>query len=206
MIHIFYGDDRVKSEAEAKKLLGENYEAIDAITLEPTSLPTLFLGASLFEENRKILIKDFFAKKELYNEIEKYLSTPHEVVILEDKLSGTLTVVKNLKKSSEVDMKEFKKPEIKNFNLVFDIYNMALRNSKRALEMLNEAKETEDPYAMIGAFASSAVKNLKSAPNSKRNKNILKELAEIDNLLKTSKFSEDPWLLVESFILRLEKM
>ena len=128
------------------------------------------------------------------------------VMILEDKLSGTLTVVKNLKKSSEVDMKEFKKPEIKNFNLVFDIYNMALRNSKRALEMLNEAKETEDPYAMIGAFASSAVKNLKSAPNSKRNKNILKELAEIDNLLKTSKFSEDPWLLVESFILRLEKM
>lgn len=206
MIHIVYGDDRVKSEAEAKKLLGENYEAIDATTLEPTSLPTLFLGASLFEENRKILIKDFFAKKELYNEIEKYLSTPHEVVILEDKLSGTLTVVKNLKKSSEVDMKEFKKPEIKNFNLVFDIYNMALRNSKRALEMLNEVKETEDPYAMIGAFASSAVKNLKSAPNSKRNKNILKELAEIDNLSKTSKFSDDPWLLVESFILRLEKM
>ena len=206
MIHIFYGEDRLKSEETAKKVLGENYEVIDATTLEPSSLPTLFLGASLFEENRKILVKDFFSRKELYSEIEKYLKTPHEIVILEDKLSGTLAVVKNLKKSPEVEMKEFKKQEIKNPYLVFNIYDMALKNPKKALEMLKEAKETEDAYAVIGAFASSAVKNLKSAPNSKRNKNILKELANIDHLSKTSKLSEDPWLLIETFVLRLEKM
>lgn len=206
MIHIFYGEDRLKSEAEAKKVLGDNYEVIDATTLEPTNLPTLFLGASLFEDVRKILIKDLFSRKELYSDIEKYLKTPHEIVILEDKLTGTLTVVKNLKKSSEVDMREFKKAETKNVFLAFDIYNMALKNPKKALEMLKEAKETEDAYAMIGAFASSAVKNLKTAPNSKRNKNIVKELAKIDNLSKTTKFSENPWLLVESFILRLEKI
>lgn len=206
MIHIYYGDDRLKSEAEAKKLLGEDYEVIDASTLEPANLPTIFLGTSLFGETRKILIKDIFSKKELYNEIEKYLKTPHEIVILEDKLTGTLTAVKNLKKSSEVDMKEFKKPEAKNPYLIFNIYDTALKNPKKALEMLREVKETEDAYAVVGAFASSAVKNLKSAPNSKRNKNILKELAKIDNLSKTTKFSENPWLLVESFILRLEKM
>lgn len=206
MIHIFYGNDRLKSEATAKKILGEPYEVVDATTLEPKDIPSLFLGVSLFEEKRNILIKDLFSRKELYEDLEKYLKTPHEIVILEDKLTGTLTVVKNLKKSSEVDMKEFKKPETKNFNLVFDIYNMALKNPKKALEMLKKAKETEDAYATIGAFASSAVKNLRAAPNSKRNKNIVKELAKIDNLSKTTNFSEDPWLLVESFILRLEKM
>lgn len=206
MIHIFYGEDRLASETEAKKNLGEDYEVIDASTLAPTDLPSLFLGTSLFDETRKILIKDIFSKKELYNEIEKYLKTPHEIVILEDKLTGTLTAVKNLKKSSEVDMREFKKPEVKNFRLVFDIYDTALKNPKKALEMLREAEETEDAYAVIGAFASSAVKNLKSAPNSKRNKAIVKELAKLDSLSKTTKFSENPWLLVESFILRLEKM
>ena len=203
MIHIFYGEDRLESEKAAKKILGQDYEVIDALTLDPSSLPTLFLGASLFEENRKILIKSLFEKKELYNELEKYLKTPHEIVILEDKLSGTLSVVKNLKKSTEVEMKEFKKQEIKNPYLVFNIYDMALKNPTKALEMLKEAKETEDAYAVIGAFASSAVKNLKSAPNSKLNKNIVKELAKIDNLSKTTKFSEDPWLLIESFILRI---
>ena len=203
MIHIFYGDDRLKSEAAAKKILGESYEVVDATMLEPKDIPTLFLGTSLFEEKRNILIKDIFSKKELYNELEKYLNTPHEIVILEDKLTGTLTVVKNLKKSSEVDIKEFKKEEAKNAFLAFNIYDMALKNPKKAIEMMKKAKETEDAYAMIGAFASSAIKNLKAAPNSKRNKNIVKELARIDNLSKTTKFSEDPWLLIESFILKM---
>jgi hypothetical protein len=83
---------------------------------------------------------------------------------------------------------------------------MSLKNPKKALEMLEEAKNTEDPYAVVGAFASSAIKNLKSAPNSKRNKNIVKELAKIDILLKTTKYSESPWLPIEAFILRLEKI
>ena len=206
MIHIFYGDDRLKSEDAAKRVLGENYEVVDASLLEVKDLPTLFLGASLFETSRKILIKSLFDKKELSNELEKYIATPHEIVILEDKLPGTLAVVKALKKSTAVELLEFKKPEVKNPYLVFNIYDMSLKNPKKALEMLEEAKNTEDPYAVVGAFASSAIKNLKSAPNSKRNKKIVKELAKIDILLKTTKYSESPWLPIEAFILRLEKM
>ena len=206
MIHIYYGDDRLKSEENARKVLGEKYEVIDAATLEAKDLPTLFLGASLFETERKILIKGLFDKKELYTELEKYIKTPHEIVILEDKVPGTLAVVKALKKTNEVELLEFKTAEVKNPYLVFNIFDMCLKNQKKALEMLEEAKKTEDPYALIGAFASSAVKNLKSAPKSKRYKNILKELAKIDMLLKTSKFSEDPWLLIEAFVLRIDKM
>ena len=106
----------------------------------------------------------------------------------------------------EEELKRFK-PSLEIEDVEDIIYNQDLDDmSDVLLKMLKEAKETEDAYAMIGAFASSAVKNLKTAPNSKRNKNIVKELAKIDNLSKTTKFSENPWLLVESFILRLEKM
>ena len=59
---------------------------------------------------------------------------------------------------------------------------------------------------MLGAWATSAIKNLKSNPNSKQNKNIVKKLTKIDILIKTTKFSENPWILLESFILRLKTL
>ena len=65
MLHIFYGEDRLAAEKAAHTVLGENYE-----------LPTLFLGTSLFEENRRILIKSLSENKELFSELEKYFETP----------------------------------------------------------------------------------------------------------------------------------
>lgn len=206
MLHIFYGEDRLAAEKAAHTVLGENYESIDAANLEVSDLPTLFLGTSLFEENRRILIKSLSENKELFSELEKYFETPHEVVLLEDKLDGKLSITKTLKKSEKIDLKEFKAQEKKNVFLAFDIYNVALKNPEEALKMLKNAQTTEDPYMMVGAFASSAIKNLKTAPNSKRNRAILKELAKIDNMMKTTKFSDNPWLLIETFILKLEKL
>ena len=72
--------------------------------------------------------------------------------------------------------------------------------------MLKENEENEDPYAMLGAWSTSAIKNLKNNPTSKQNKNILKELSKIDMLMKTTKFSEDPWMLLESFLLRIKTL
>ena len=206
MLHIYYGDDRAKSDAAAKKVLGQNYEIIDAENLELSDLPTIFMGASLFEaDSRKILLKGLADKKELFDELEKYLNTPHEIVILETKIDGKWGSFKNLKKAQNIDIVENKIPEDpKERWLAFNIYDLALKNPDAAIKILRENEETEDPYAMIGAWATSAIKNLKSAPNSKHNRTIVKKLAEIDNLLKTTKFSESPWPILESFLLRLK--
>ena len=206
MLHIYYGDDRTKSDAAAKKVLGQNYEIIDAENLGLSDLPTIFMGASLFEaDSRKILLKGLADKKELFDELEKYLDTPHEIVILETKIDGKWSSLKNLKKAKNIDIVENKIPEDpKKHWLAFNIYDLALKNSDAAIKILRENEETEDPYAMIGAWATRAIKNLKSAPNSKHNRTIVKKLAEIDNLLKTTKFSESPWPILESFLLRLK--
>ena len=208
MIHIFYGEDRLTSEKNAKNLLGDSYETIDAENLNVNDLPTLFLGTSLFDaETRKILIRGLAEKKELFSELEKYLDTPHEIVVLETEIDGKWTSLKNLKKAKNVDVVENKfKTDDKEQWLAFNIYDMSLKNPEMALAKLRENEKNEDPYAFIGAWAINAIKNLKNQPNSKKNRNIVKELAKIDNLIKTTKFSENPWALLESFILRIKSL
>ncbi|MBQ2638993.1 hypothetical protein IJF91_02935 [Candidatus Saccharibacteria bacterium] len=204
MIHLFYGEDRLSAEKQAKKVLGEHYENIDAENLKIEDLPTLFLGTSLFDETRKVLIKGLSEQKSLFEELEKYLETPHEIVVLENKINGNWTSLKSLKKSPEVDLKEFKLPEAKDRFLSFNIYSTALSNPEKAVKMLRENQETEDPYLMLGAWTTQALKALKSSPNSRKNREILKELAKIDMLLKSTKFSENPWPILETFLLRLK--
>lgn len=206
MISICYGEDRLKAENEAKKILGKNYEVIDAEELSVNDLPTLFLGTTLFDESRKILIKGLAEHKENFDEIEKYLDTPHNIVLLENKLNGTWASVKNLKKSGKIKLLEFKKIETnENRFISFDIFSTALNSSERAMNLLKKAEITEDPYMMVGAFATSAIKNYKNQKTPK-NKRVLKELANLDMMLKTTKFSNEPWLLIESFVIRLKSL
>lgn len=206
MIHLYYGEDRLASEKAAKAVLGESYETIDATDFNINDLPTILLGTSLFEtDNRKILIKGLGESKELFAEITKYLDTPHEVVILESKIPGTWTALKELKKSDKIDLKENKFPEDKEMrNLAFNVYSMALNNPEKALKMLREREDEIDPYQTVGAWSYKAIETLKQNPNSKQNRNRVKHLAEIDTLIKTTKFSESPWPVLESFILRLK--
>lgn len=206
MLHIYYGDDRAKSEALAKKTLGQNYEVVDAEGLELTDLPTIFMGTSLFDTgSRKILLKGLAEQKALFDELEKYLDTPHEIVILETKIDGKWGSFKQLKKADHIEIVENKIPDDpKKRWLAFNIYDLALKNPEEAVKMLRAHQDTEDPYAIIGAWATSAIKNLKSAPTSKHNRTIIRQLAIIDHLLKSTKFSESPWPVLESFLLRLK--
>ncbi|MBQ6486695.1 hypothetical protein IJI76_03195 [Candidatus Saccharibacteria bacterium] len=199
MIHIFYGEDRLNAEKSAKKILGENYEVVDAENLSLNDLPTLFLGTSLFDADaRKILIKGLSEKKELFDELEKYEGTPHEIIVLEDKINGNWTSFKNLKKSKKVDVKEFEKLEKIDRFLAFNIFSTALIDPKKAYTMLKKAEETEDPYMMVGAWTTSALKT--------RKKSAIKELSKIDILLKTTNFSNNPWPVLETYILRLKNL
>ena len=69
--------------------------------------------------------------------------------------------------------------------------------------MLEKVKQDEDPIMLLGLFTSQALKDF-SARQGTKEKKILKELSKVDLQIKTTKV--EPWLLVESFLLRLSSL
>ena len=208
MIYLIDGDDRKKAESKAKDFLGENYEVIDAESLEKADLVSIFQGTTLFSETRKILIKDLGAKKELFAELPKYLETEHKIVILEQKIDKRNAVYKELatvakKNPQQVKIDEFKITEEVDKFLTFRVFDIALTDGKRAVKLLREAVENNSPYLTVGSWTKKAVDLLAARPNGEREKRIVKKLAEIDMMLKQTSFSKEPWLLLETFLLEL---
>ena len=201
MIKIFYGDDRVKANAEIKKLLGENYEIIDGQDLLLGDLPNIFMGISLFAEKRKILIRDFTANKPVFEQLGNYLNTPHDIILLESKLDKRSITFKDLK--DKIEIKEFTLPEDPNFKLVFDIFRTAKKDGKKAINMLEKIKTKEDPVMFSGLLFSQAIKDFGLNQGTKE-KRVLKELSKLDLDMKSAKV--EPWLLIESFLLRLSSL
>ena len=198
MIKVFYGDDRVKAKQAIDKYLGQDYEVIDCAELNPSDLPTIFLGNSLFATTRNILLRDFTANKSVYELLPDYLDTPHNIALLELKLDKRSATYKELK--DKISFEEFTLPKNQNFSVVFDIYRTAKRDGKRAVSMLKSIEQTEDPIMFFGLLVSQALKDYDLKPG-KKEKQIIKELAKVDLQMKTTKV--EPWLLVESFLIRL---
>lgn len=198
MIRIFTGENRTKAGQEIKKILGQDYEVVEGIDLTPSDLPSVFLGTSLFTETRNILIRDLSTNKPVFEKLPDYLNTPHNIIIQELKLDKRSTTYKALK--SQIEITDFPLPRSPDQGLVFDIYKTAKRDSKKAISMLERIKQTQDPIMFYGLIASQALKefNLRQGIQEKR---IIKELATVDLQMKSS--SVDPWLLIESFLLRL---
>ena len=201
MIRIFYGDDRTKASDEIKKLLGSDYEVIEGADLTSNDLPTIFLGASLFVDTRNILIRDLSANKEAYEHLPEYLNTSHNVIIFELKLDKRSTTYKEIK--DKVEIKEFKLPENKNFSVVFDVYNTAKRDGKKAIELLDQIKQDQDPMMFFGLLVSQAIKDY-TKNQGRKEKRVLEELSKLDILMKTT--SSQPWLLIESFLLQVSSL
>ncbi len=201
MIKFFYGDDRLRANQAIKKFLGTTYEILDGVDLNPNDLPNIFLGASLFSSSRNILIRDLSSNKAVFDELPKYLGTPHQVAIFESKLDKRSATYKDLK--NQIEFEEFALPPDPNFKLVFDIYKTAKQNGPQAIAMLAKIKPNEDPIMFFGLLVSQALKDFSYRQGS-REKQILKELSKIDLQIKTTKF--EPWLLVESFLLRLSSL
>lgn len=201
MIRVFYGDDRIHAKQEITKLLGQGYEVLDGAEIKVDDLPSIFFGTTLFATKRDILIRDFTSNKPAYDELEKYLNTPHDIVLFETKLDKRTANYKNLK--DKLEFKEFKLPEVQDFRAIFDIYRTAKINGKKAVTMLEEIKPTEDPIKFTGLLVSQALKDFASHPGIKE-KQVLKLLAEKDLQMKTTKVQ--PWLLVESFLLELSTL
>ena len=201
MIKIFTGEDRVKAGREIERELGSDYEVIEGADLVKSDLLSIFQGASLFDAKRKILIRDLSVNKAVFEELPKYLDTPHLVIILELKLDKRSSAYKALK--DKVEIKEFALVKNQNYGLVFDIYKMAKRDGQRAVEMLEKIKQDEEPIRFTGLLISQALKDYARNPGVKE-KRALKELSKIDLEMKSTSYS--PWLLVESFLLRVSSL
>ena len=198
MIKIFTGTDRVRAKQEIIKYLGTDYELLDGTDIDPRDLPSIFMGASLLASERHILIRDFLANKAIESELEKYLTTPHLVALFETKLDKRSATYKAIK--TKLEIKEYMLPE-PDFRQVFDIYRTAKRDGRRAVKMLGAVKSHEDPIQFTGLLASQAFKDYVAHPTGRAEKRILKELSSADIQMKTTGL--DPWVIIESFLLRL---
>lgn len=201
MIQIFTGDDRIKANQAIKAALGNNYEIIDGADLTPNDLPTITKGASLFAEKRRILIRDLSPNKAVFDQLPDYLDTPHDIILFETKLDKRSATYKTLK--DQVKITEFKLPENTNFRIVFDIYRTAKRDGKKAVQMLATIQDAEDPIKFAGLLNSQALKDYASHQGTKE-KRVLQELSKLDLELKST--SIQPWLLVQSFLLRVSSL
>lgn len=201
MIRLFYGEDRVKIGEAVKKVLGKDYEVIEAEGLAAADLPNIFWGTSLFGAERRILVKDLTENKELFEKIADYLETEHQIVLWEKKLDKRTTTYKALAKSGKLEIQEFKVAEVKNANGIFDIYEMALKDGKKAVQTVEQIENTENPFGLMGLFTTQALRKYQMRYG-ERERRILKELAQLDMEMKSAKI--EPWTLVKSFLVRLK--
>ena len=202
MLKIFTGDDRKRAKAAITQFLGSDYEVIEGTDLTPSDLPSLMRGASLFTNTRNILIRDLSPNKPVFDKLPDYLDTPHNVALLELKLDKRSTTYKTFK-SQGVEIKEYKLPPDPNLNLIFNIYKTAQTDGRKAVKMLEKIQPTEDPIRFTGLLISSALKDYRLRQGTKE-KRALKELSKLDLNLKST--SLQPWLLVQSFLLRLSSL
>lgn len=218
MIRVFYGNDRAKIAEEVRKNLGKNYEVFDGENLKNEDIVNIFKGSSLFAEKRKILLKDLTTTQrgagqdgasdekkvasggaDFYEEMAKYTDTAHEIVIWETVVSQKKSF-KDFLKLPGVEARKFEQKEPMDMRKVFDIYDTALRDGKKAVESLAQIKEKQDPYMFFGLMASQAIKKFEWRQGIKERK-ALKELAKLDMQLKST--TVEPWILIESFLIRL---
>ena len=199
MIKLFYGDDRVGAKNAIDKLLGLDYEILEGANIAESDLSSIFLGGTLFDAKRKILIKDLSENKTIFERLPDFFATPHDIILLETKLDKRSATFKSIK--DQIEIKEFKLPQNQNFNLVFDIYKTAKKDGKKAVTMLEQIESDQDPYMFLGLLTSQAIKDFAMKQGIKE-KRVLAELSKTDILMKTT-FSEQPFLPLKSFLLQV---
>ena len=206
MIKVFSGSDRAKIDAEVKRFLGHDYEVFDSESLKPEDIINVFVGASLFAEKRKILIKDLSELNtesvDIYAEVMKYADTPHDIAIWETKPTQKKSY-KDFVKLPKVEAKKIDLIQKIDMRKVFDIFDMAMRDGEKAVKMLEEVQGEEDPYMFFGLLASQAIKKFEWRQGARERK-ILKELSKLDIQMKSA--TVEPWLLIKSFLLRISSI
>lgn len=203
MIRVFYGEDRVRIQDDIRRIFEEDYELIEAERAGFDEIISAFIGVSLFNAKRKIVIRDLMKNSENLEMLRiriKDLVDKNEVILWEEKVDKRLKVIKELEKAG-VEFKEYKVVDIRseqNAKMVFDILEVALSDGERAVKMYEEIEQIQDPYMLVGLFVSQALKKY-SLKQGNKEVRLLQELAKLDINMKSSGL-EAP-LLIKSFLL-----
>ena len=200
MIKIFYGNDRQKAQLAIAKLLGDDYEVIEAENITRGDMESIFKGTSLFGETRRILLKGLNENKECWEVLPEYLETTHEMVIWLSALAKRSTVYKAIAKRKEVEVKEFAQEEKVDRFLAFKIADEAFAgHGARAVKMCEELEQTSDAYLTMGAFVSQAGKKLEvGRPKAI---NAIRILAKADLDMKST--AVDGWKILKIALLKI---
>ncbi len=201
MIKIFVGDDRIKAKQEIVNFLGNDYEVFDGADLLADDLLNICFGSSLLTEERSVLIQDLSKNKTLFEKIPQYLETSHKVAILEQKIDKRSNTYKLLKEKKLIWQFHLN-PDV-DYKKIFNIFSTAKQNGAKAIEMLEDIKNQEDPIMFFGLLVSGAIKDFNTKPGAKEKK-VLRLLSSLDLKIKTS--SLDPWLIIESFLAQLSSI
>lgn len=205
MLRIWYGADRARIWQEVKRLFGDDYEVHEGAGLDRVDLVQIGRGVGLIAGPKKILIKDLAgAGAEVFQGVMEITDTTHEIVVWEEKLDKRTAVYKKLVEA-KVEMKEWKLVDMeaeKARKLAFEVLETAMRDGKKAVEMVEKMEMQQDPYMFFGLMVSQALKKY-SARQGVREKKLLAELAELDMQMKSAALPS--WMLVKAFLLRTEK-
>ena len=212
MIYVFYGNDRKRISTEVKRLLGDSYEIFNGENLSADDIPNLFLGRTIFADQRKILVKDItpakgessrltstLGERDFYEIVAEYLDTPHDIVIWETNVSQK-KAFKDFIKNDKVKSQKYELSAQVDMRKVFGVFDAAWTDGKRALALLEEIKDQEDPYMFVGLMSTQAIKRFGSRQGRKE-KRVLRELSKLDIAMKSTNF--DPWVLISSFLLQV---
>lgn len=200
MIKIFYGNDRQKAQLAIAKLLGDDYEVVEAENITRGDMESIFKGTSLFGETRRILLKGLNENKECWEVLPEYLETTHEMVIWLSALDKRSTVYKAIAKRKEVEVKEFAQEEKVDRFLAFKIADEAFAgHGARAVKMCEELEQTSDAYLTMGAFVSQASKKLEIGKP--KAANAIRILAKADLDMKST--AVDGWKILKIALLKI---
>lgn len=201
MIKVFYGEDRIAARKMIDKLLGGNYEVIEAENLQPSDMASVFLGVSLFCEKRALLVKDLSANKGCWDLLPSFVDEcPHDVILWETKLDKRSTTYKTLSKNKKIEFKEFELAEDPNKKVVFDILETAMRgDGAAAVKMCTKIEDTNDAYMLMGLMVTQAVKKLQH--NNAKAVSTLKILAQADIDMKSTGI--EPWTVIKMALLKI---
>lgn len=200
MIKIFYGNDRQKAQLAIAKLLGDDYEVIEAENITRGDMESIFKGTSLFGETRRILLKGLNENKECWEILPEYLETTHEMVIWLSVLDKRSTVYKAIAKRKEVEVKEFAQEAKVDRFLAFKIADEAFAgHGARAVKMCEELEQTSDAYLTMGAFVSQAGKKLEIGKP--KAINAIRILAKADLDMKST--AVDGWKILKIALLKI---
>jgi DNA polymerase III delta subunit len=182
MVKVFVGDDRVRITEAIDKIaekMGVMPERVKVETLRVGDLPSIFSGASLFAEQRLVVIKDCSENAAVWGALENFLDAAAQnertlVVLFEKKLDKRTSVYKALKARAEIVEMELDKADEK---LVFKVFGLAVSGeTEAAMEIIKKIKHQNEPQMFFGLLVSQVANLAALSFSDKPSAEVAKEL------------------------------